>query len=38
MAALDALSGIAFGATHNDPEAVSRGRRTLARLHAEALA
>ncbi|MGW0312588.1 hypothetical protein [Streptomyces flavidovirens] len=32
LAALDALSGIQYGATHGDPELVERGRRTLARL------
>ncbi|MCZ0975879.1 phosphotransferase [Streptomyces albulus] len=31
--ALDALSGIAYGLTHDDPEVVERGRRTLRRLH-----
>lgn len=31
-AALDAVSGIAFGTAHGDPELVERGRRTLARL------
>ncbi|MEU7316487.1 phosphotransferase [Streptomyces sp. NPDC007083] len=30
--ALDAVSGIAFGATQGDPEVVERGRRTLVRL------
>ncbi|GAA2255658.1 hypothetical protein GCM10010430_44340 [Kitasatospora cystarginea] len=30
--ALDALSGIAYGTSHDDPEVVERGRRTLARL------
>lgn len=34
-AALDSVSGIAFGAAHGDPELVERGRRTLARLRAE---
>ncbi|MET8771844.1 hypothetical protein [Streptomyces sp. NPDC004658] len=33
--ALDAVSGIQFGATHDDPELVERGRRTLARLRAD---
>jgi 8-oxo-dGTP pyrophosphatase MutT (NUDIX family) len=33
--ALDAVSGIAFGVAHGDPELVERGRRTLARLRAE---
>ncbi|WP_328665083.1 phosphotransferase [Streptomyces sp. NBC_00328] len=33
--ALDAVSGIAFGTAHGDPELVERGRRTLARLRAE---
>ncbi|MEV5387591.1 phosphotransferase [Streptomyces sp. NPDC052721] len=32
--ALDAVSGIRFGAAHGDPELVERGRRTLARLRA----
>uniref|UniRef100_A0AAU3HUC1 Phosphotransferase n=1 Tax=Streptomyces sp. NBC_01393 TaxID=2903851 RepID=A0AAU3HUC1_9ACTN len=32
--ALDAVSGIAFGVAHGDPESVERGRRTLARLRA----
>ncbi|MEU0027471.1 phosphotransferase [Streptomyces sp. NPDC006335] len=34
-AALDSVSGIAYGAVHGDPELVERGRRTLARLRAE---
>ncbi|MEU6011453.1 phosphotransferase [Streptomyces sp. NPDC047453] len=34
-AALDSVSGIAYGAAHGDPELVERGRRTLARLRAE---
>ncbi|MEU0216125.1 phosphotransferase [Streptomyces sp. NPDC006265] len=34
-AALDSVSGIAYGALHDDPELVERGRRTLARLRAE---
>jgi aminoglycoside phosphotransferase (APT) family kinase protein len=34
-AALDSVSGIAYGAAHGDPGLVERGRRTLARLHAE---
>lgn len=34
-AALDAVSAIAYGSTHADPELVERGRRTLARLRAE---
>lgn len=34
-AALDAVSGIAYGVAHNDPELTERGRRTLARLRAE---
>ncbi|MEU2130688.1 hypothetical protein [Streptomyces sp. NPDC018352] len=34
-AALDAVSGVAFGVAHGDPEPVERGRRTLARLRAE---
>ncbi|MFE7393246.1 phosphotransferase [Streptomyces sp. NPDC057582] len=33
--ALDAVSGIQFGAAHGDPELVERGHRTLARLRAE---
>ncbi|MEV5174151.1 phosphotransferase [Streptomyces flaveolus] len=33
--ALDAVSGIRFGAAHGDPELVERGRRTLARLRAD---
>lgn len=33
-AALDSVSGIAYGAAHGDPELVERGR-TLARLRAE---
>ncbi|WND40746.1 phosphotransferase (plasmid) [Streptomyces sp. BB1-1-1] len=32
--ALDAVSGIAYGCAHGDPELVERGRRTLARLRA----
>ncbi|MFB6988729.1 GNAT family N-acetyltransferase [Streptomyces sp. NPDC056304] len=31
-AALDSVSGIAYGSAHGDPELVERGRRTLARL------
>ncbi|MFI1312402.1 phosphotransferase [Streptomyces albidoflavus] len=34
-AALDSVSGIAYGAAHRDPELVERGLRTLARLRAE---
>ncbi|MFF3128347.1 phosphotransferase [Streptomyces sp. NPDC057908] len=34
-AALDAVSGIAFGVAHGDPQLVERGRRTLARLRTE---
>ncbi|MFH8634900.1 phosphotransferase [Streptomyces lydicus] len=34
-AALDSVSGIAYGAAHGDPELIERGRRTLARLRAE---
>ncbi|MFI6113249.1 phosphotransferase [Kitasatospora sp. NPDC051164] len=34
-AALDSVSGIAYGTAHGDPELVERGRRTLARLRAE---
>ncbi|KOG47227.1 NUDIX hydrolase [Streptomyces virginiae] len=33
-AAFDAVSGIAYGARHQDPEVTERGHRTLARLHA----
>jgi hypothetical protein len=33
-AALDSVSGIAYGSAHGDPELVERGRRTLARLRA----
>ncbi|GAB2442586.1 hypothetical protein GCM10027162_41440 [Streptomyces incanus] len=33
--ALDAVSGIAYGTGHGDPELVERGRRTLAQLRAE---
>lgn len=33
--ALDAVSGIAYGANRGDPELVERGRRTLARLRSE---
>ncbi|MFD7834694.1 NUDIX domain-containing protein [Streptomyces sp. NPDC059761] len=32
--AFDAVSGIAYGSTHDDPEVAERGRRTLLRLHA----
>ncbi|MFJ4695520.1 phosphotransferase [Streptomyces sp. NPDC088766] len=32
LSVLDAVSGIAYGTTHGDPELVERGRRTLARL------
>lgn len=32
---LEAVSGIAFGVAHGDPESVEHGRRTLARLRAE---
>ncbi|WP_243762148.1 phosphotransferase [Streptomyces sp. Tu 3180] len=35
LSVLDAVSGISYGAAHGDPELVERGRRTLARLHAE---
>ncbi|MBV9023604.1 MAG: phosphotransferase [Streptomycetaceae bacterium] len=35
--ALDAVSGVAFGIAHGDPEVVERGHRTLARLRAEHL-
>ncbi|MBO8186359.1 phosphotransferase [Streptomyces spirodelae] len=34
-AALDALSGIQYGAAHGDPELIERGRRTLARLRTD---
>ncbi|CAM5656300.1 NUDIX domain-containing protein [Streptomyces avidinii] len=33
-AAFDAVSGIAYGAGHQDPEVAERGHRTLSRLHA----
>ncbi|MFB8035934.1 hypothetical protein ACFC5Z_23900 [Streptomyces sp. NPDC056004] len=33
--ALDAMSGVAFGDAHGDPELFERGRRTLARLRTE---
>jgi hypothetical protein len=36
-AALDALSGIQFGAAHGDPGLVERGKRTLKRLRAAAV-
>ncbi|MGW2658534.1 phosphotransferase [Streptomyces sp. NPDC001478] len=32
LSALDAVSGISYGAAHDDPELIERGRRTLARL------
>ncbi|MFI5857393.1 phosphotransferase [Streptomyces parvulus] len=32
LSVLDAVSGIAYGTAHADPELVERGRRTLARL------
>ncbi|MFF9673599.1 phosphotransferase [Streptomyces eurythermus] len=32
LSVLDAVSGISYGTSHNDPELVERGRRTLARL------
>ncbi|MYT25563.1 phosphotransferase [Streptomyces sp. SID7760] len=32
LSVLDAVSGIAYGAAHSDPELVERGHRTLARL------
>ncbi|MGP3690303.1 NUDIX domain-containing protein [Streptomyces sp. IBSNAI002] len=32
--AFDAVSGIAYGISHDDPEVAERGRRTLLRLHA----
>lgn len=35
-AALDAVSGIQFGAAHGDPELVERGKRTLKRLRTAA--
>ncbi|MFJ2584971.1 phosphotransferase [Streptomyces sp. NPDC087538] len=34
-AALDAVSGVAFGVAHGDAELVERGRRTLVRLRTE---
>ncbi|MFD4576517.1 phosphotransferase [Streptomyces sp. NPDC058417] len=34
LGVLDAVSGIAYGAAHSDPELVERGLRTLARLRA----
>jgi hypothetical protein len=34
LSVLDSVSGISYGAAHNDPELVERGRRTLARLRA----
>ncbi|MGI5262396.1 phosphotransferase [Streptomyces angustmyceticus] len=34
LSMLDAVSGIQYGAAHEDPELVERGRRTLARLRA----
>jgi 8-oxo-dGTP diphosphatase len=36
MSALDALSGIQYGAAHGDPELAERGQRTLHRLRKEA--
>ncbi|MFJ8162375.1 phosphotransferase [Streptomyces sp. NPDC096136] len=33
-AAFDAVSGIAYGSRHDDPEVTERGHRTLRRLHA----
>ncbi|MFF4448235.1 phosphotransferase [Streptomyces sp. NPDC001502] len=33
-AAFDAVSGIAYGTSHDDPEVTERGHRTLRRLHA----
>ncbi|MEE4543960.1 aminoglycoside phosphotransferase family protein [Streptomyces sp. V4-01] len=33
MAALDAISGIAYGVTAGDDDVIARGHRTLARLH-----
>ncbi|MEV0415855.1 phosphotransferase [Streptomyces sp. NPDC050448] len=33
-AAFDAVSGIAYGMSHQDPEVTERGHRTLLRLHA----
>jgi 8-oxo-dGTP diphosphatase len=36
LSALDALSGIQYGAAHGDPELVERGHRTLHRLRKEA--
>lgn len=34
-AAFDAVSGIAYGMSHGDPEVTERGRRTLLRLHTD---
>ncbi|MER7468404.1 NUDIX domain-containing protein [Streptomyces sp. NPDC097981] len=34
-AAFDAVSGIAYGASHDDPEVTERGHRTLRRLRAQ---
>lgn len=36
LSALDALSGIQYGAAHGDPELVERGHRTLYRLRKDA--
>ncbi|WP_217556762.1 phosphotransferase [Streptomyces sp. GbtcB6] len=36
LSALDAVSGIQYGAAHGDPELVERGQRTLHRLRKEA--
>ncbi|MFE9468648.1 phosphotransferase [Streptomyces virginiae] len=33
-AAFDAVSGIAYGTSHDDPEVTERGHRTMRRLHA----
>ncbi|MEV7616115.1 phosphotransferase [Streptomyces sp. NPDC089799] len=34
-AAFDAVSGIAYGTSHDDPEVTERGHRTLRRLRAQ---
>lgn len=35
LAAMDAVSGIAYGTAHGDPELVERGLRTLVRLRTD---
>ncbi|MFK0103211.1 phosphotransferase [Streptomyces sp. NPDC091040] len=35
LSALDAVSGVAYGTAHDDPELVERGLRTLARLRTD---